>query len=104
MDENIRARIEKVLDEQIRPRLQMDGGDIKLVDFTADGIAKVTLTGGCAGCPMAGLTLAMTVERLLKASVPEVKQIEPVDAEEVSRPQIADSGQETEVTAPKTGD
>jgi Fe-S cluster biogenesis protein NfuA len=81
LDEALRARIEKVLDEQVRPRLMMDGGNVKLIDVTPDGIARVMLTGGCEGCPMAGLTLTMTVERILVANVPEVKQVEPVDAE-----------------------
>jgi Fe-S cluster biogenesis protein NfuA len=79
LDDNIRTKIQQVLDEKIRPMLQMDGGDVELIDFSDDGVVKLRLTGGCAGCPMAGLTMAMTVERLLTANVPEVKRVQPID-------------------------
>ena len=79
LDDNIRTKIQQVLDEKIRPMLQMDGGDVELIDFSDDGVVKLRLTGGCAGCPMAGLTMAMTVERLLTENVPEVKRVQPVD-------------------------
>jgi Fe-S cluster biogenesis protein NfuA len=79
LDENMRTKIQQVLDEKIRPMLQMDGGDVDFVDFTEDGTAKLRLTGGCSGCPMAGLTMTMTVERILKETVPEVKRVQPVD-------------------------
>jgi Fe-S cluster biogenesis protein NfuA len=64
--------------EQIRPNLQADGGDIELVDVTADGIVKVKLRGACHGCPGAAMTLKMGVERLLKSKLPEVKSVENV--------------------------
>jgi Fe-S cluster biogenesis protein NfuA len=64
--------------EQIRPNLQADGGDIDLVDVTADGIVKVKLRGACHGCPGAAMTLKMGVERLLKSKIPEVKSVENV--------------------------
>jgi Fe-S cluster biogenesis protein NfuA len=98
LNEELRTKIQKVLDDQIRPRLQFDGGDIQLVDVSDDGVVKVRLTGGCQGCPMAGLTMAMTVERILKATVPEVTRIQPV--EEVSEP--VESAQ-AETPAPSAG-
>lgn len=64
--------------EQIRPNLQADGGDIELVDVTADGVVKVRLRGACHGCPGAAMTLKMGVERLLKSKLPEVKSVENV--------------------------
>jgi Fe-S cluster biogenesis protein NfuA len=73
----MKDKVIKVID-QIRPNLQADGGDIELVDVTADGIVKVKLQGACHGCPGAAMTLKMGVERLLKANVPEVKAVENV--------------------------
>ncbi len=72
----MRENVEKAL-EQIRPRLQADGGDIELIDVK-DGVVKVRLTGACGGCPMSQMTLKMGVERLLKQQVPEVKSVEAV--------------------------
>lgn len=71
----MREKIEKVIDESIRPSLQMDGGDIELVDVDSDGIVKVRLKGACGGCPMSQLTLTMNVERKLKEEIPEVKGV-----------------------------
>jgi len=71
---------EKVQDliNDVRPKLQADGGDIELIDVTEDGVVKVKLLGACGGCPMAQMTLKMGVERYLKAKLPEVKKVESV--------------------------
>lgn len=71
----MREKIEKIIDEQIRPGLQMDGGDIELVDVDSDGIVKVRLKGACGGCPMSQITLTMGVEKKLKEEIPEVKGV-----------------------------
>ena len=69
--------VEEALND-IRPQLQADGGDIELVEVTADGIVKVRLMGACSGCPGAQMTLQLGVERAVKARVPEIKGIEAV--------------------------
>jgi Fe-S cluster biogenesis protein NfuA len=71
----MQEKIEKVIDEKIRPGLQMDGGDIEFVEVGDDGVVKVRLTGACGGCPMSQLTLTMGVERVLKEEIPEVKGV-----------------------------
>ncbi|MBY9011987.1 MAG: NifU family protein [Candidatus Lokiarchaeota archaeon] len=63
---------------KIRPQLQMDGGDIELVDITDDGIVKVRLMGHCSGCAHAQETLKFGVERTIKQFVPEVIRVENV--------------------------
>ena len=70
----MREKIEAVL-EKIRPSLKADGGDVKLVDVTSDGIVKVKLTGACGCCPMSQMTLKMGIERLIKQEVPEIKEV-----------------------------
>jgi Fe-S cluster biogenesis protein NfuA len=72
----MREEVEAAL-EKIRPALQADGGNIELVDVI-DGVVKVRLTGACAGCPMASMTLKAGVERVLKEEVPEVKEVQAV--------------------------
>jgi len=44
----VREKVKEVLDK-IRPMLQRDGGDVELVDVTADGVVKVRLKGACGG-------------------------------------------------------
>ena len=60
--------------ELIRPSLQADGGDVKLVDVAEDGVVTVELQGACKGCPMSVLTLANGVERILTERVPGVSK------------------------------
>ncbi len=69
----MKEKIEAIL-AQIRPSLQTDGGDVELVDAN-EGVVKLKLTGACAGCPMATMTLRHGIERILKEKVPEVKEV-----------------------------
>lgn len=71
------ARINKVVDEMIRPGVQMDGGDIEVVDVE-NGIVKIRLHGACHGCPSSSATLFGGVERILKQQIPEIKGVVPV--------------------------
>jgi len=73
----IREKVEKSL-ESIRPSLQLDGGDVELVDVSDDGVVKVRLQGSCHGCPMAAMTLQMGIERTLRKDVPEITAVENV--------------------------
>ncbi len=70
----MKEEVEKAI-EQIRPNLQMDGGDVQLVEVTEDGVVKVKLLGACGGCPMSQMTLKMGIERRLKQAVPQVKEV-----------------------------
>ena len=65
--------------EHIRPSLQADGGDVRLVDVNEDGVVSVELQGACKGCPMSQMTLANGVERILKERVPGVTKVVPAD-------------------------
>ncbi len=70
----MREKVEKAL-EKVRPMLMADGGNVDLVDVTADGVVKLKLTGSCGCCPMSQMTLKMGIERLLKQEVPEIKEV-----------------------------
>jgi Fe-S cluster biogenesis protein NfuA len=71
----LKERVEEALNG-IRPALQADGGDVRLVDIDeAEGVVRVELQGACSGCPSAQITLAMGVERAIKEHVPEIKQV-----------------------------
>lgn len=71
----MRERIEKALGK-IRPSLQLDGGDVELVDVDEkEGIVKVRLRGACGGCPMSQMTLTYGIEQAIKKEVPEIKKV-----------------------------
>ena len=73
----MRERVEKGIN-RIRPAVQMDGGDIQLVDIV-DGVVRVRLVGACVGCPSSTMTLKMGIERAIRTEVPEIKSVEAVD-------------------------
>ena len=66
-------KIKQALDE-IRPNLQMDGGDIEYLGLE-ENKAKVRLVGACGTCPSAVYTLKMGVEAHLKDRIPELDGI-----------------------------
>jgi Fe-S cluster biogenesis protein NfuA len=76
MADSMEKKVQDALDE-IRPQIQMDGGDVELVAIE-NGIVKVRLVGHCAGCPMSTMTLKMGIEAHLKNVMPEVKSVEAV--------------------------
>ena len=75
----MREKVEAAL-AVVRPLLQQDGGDVELVDITAEGIVRVRLTGRCKGCPMSQKTLKNSVEKMVLKFVPAVQRVEAVDA------------------------
>lgn len=70
---SLRERVLEAL-EEVRPALQMDGGDVELVGVE-EGEVRVRLLGACGGCPMAAMTLVGFVEERLKRRVPEIRQV-----------------------------
>ncbi|MBI4846898.1 MAG: NifU family protein [Candidatus Omnitrophica bacterium] len=73
----MKEKVTKAL-ETIRPHLQADGGDVELVEVTADGCVKVRLKGACGCCPMSQMTLKLGIEKKLKEMVPQIKSVESV--------------------------
>ena len=76
--EELLSRIEAVLDEQIRPGLKADGGDVEVVGIDDDRIVQVRLQGACQGCPSSTMTLTFGIEAALKARIPEIRFLEAV--------------------------
>lgn len=68
MTEQMLLRINEVIDKYIRPSLQLDGGDIEIVDFQ-DGVLSVRLQGACSCCPHAQMTLENAVENTIHQTV-----------------------------------
>ena len=71
-------RIERVLDQKVRPELEADGGGIVVVGLDPDNILQVRLTGACQGCSSSIVTMSMRVESILKVEVPEIRFVEAV--------------------------
>jgi Fe/S biogenesis protein NfuA len=76
-DGRIAAKIQQVLAEQVNPSLATHGGEAILIDVM-DSIAFLELAGGCQGCSMADATMKNSIEKSIRESVPEVKELRDV--------------------------
>ncbi|GDX52670.1 NifU family protein [Bacteroidota bacterium] len=70
-------RVEASL-ESIRPYLAVDGGDIRLIEVTADNVVRIKLLGNCSDCNMSEMTMKAGVEETILKSVPEITKVEAV--------------------------
>ena len=61
-------KVERVLEEYVRPMLQRDGGDVEIVDIK-DRLIYCQLKGACHGCAGATMTLKLMIEKTLKEQV-----------------------------------
>lgn len=71
-------KVEKALDS-IRPYLEADGGDVKVLEVDQDMNVVLELMGNCGSCPMSTMTLKAGVEEAIKRDVPEIKSVHAVN-------------------------
>lgn len=68
-------QIIELIDEDVRPALAMDGGDVQFVGLTDDGVVQLRLIGACSTCPSSTATLAFGIERLIVEEFPDVQGV-----------------------------
>ena len=73
--DTIETKIEDVINREIRPYIEMDGGKIRFVEMK-NNVVFVELSGACGSCPSSTMTLKGGVERILKRRFPEVESVE----------------------------
>jgi Fe-S cluster biogenesis protein NfuA len=81
MEASVKAQLTESINEtlqQLRPFFEADGGDITLVNITADFIVEVALHGSCGTCDMSMMTLKNGVEESLKKAAPQIKGVRAV--------------------------
>lgn len=72
------AKVEKALDT-IRPYLNADGGNVKILEITDEMVVKLELLGACGSCPMSTMTLKAGVEEAIIRAVPEITGVEAIN-------------------------
>ena len=75
-------RIEAAI-EAIRPNLQRDNGDVELMDVEGKNV-YVNMTGACAGCQMAAVTLDGIQQRIVE-DLGEFVRVLPSDVREMAQ-------------------
>lgn len=73
-DNEVVRRIQKILEEEVRPAVTMDGGDVVFAGYR-DGVVEVYLQGACIGCPSATATLKFGIEARLREEIAEVREV-----------------------------
>lgn len=73
-DGDVVARIKELLENYVKPAVEMDGGAISFKGFD-NGTVKLMLQGSCSGCPSSMITLKSGIEGMMKRMIPEVKEV-----------------------------
>ena len=69
--DDISKEIAKLIDDQIKPAVASDGGNILFQSYDSDSKeVKVILQGACSGCPSSTYTLKNGIESMLKDYLP----------------------------------
>jgi Fe-S cluster biogenesis protein NfuA len=76
------ARIEEAL-QQLRPFLEADGGNVRLVEVTEDNQVKLELLGACRSCSMNMMTFKAGIEEAIRRAAPEVRAVEAINLQAV---------------------
>jgi len=72
--EELLLNVEKAL-EEIRPFLNSDGGDIKLISIEDGKHVTVRLEGACISCSVNQMTLKAGVETTIKKFAPQIETV-----------------------------
>jgi len=73
-DEDVVKRIKELLENYVKPAVEMDGGAIQFKSYE-DGKLNLTMQGSCSGCPSSMITLKAGIEGMMKRMIPEVKEV-----------------------------
>jgi Fe-S cluster biogenesis protein NfuA len=73
-DDDVVKRIKELLDNYVKPAVEMDGGAIQFKSYD-DGVVNLMLQGSCSGCPSSMITLKSGIEGMMKRMIPEVKEV-----------------------------
>jgi len=68
---DINERINEAI-ENIRPYLQADGGDVRVVGINKDNYLEIELLGACKTCAMAAMTMKAGVEEVIRRAAPKI--------------------------------
>ncbi|PYM77662.1 MAG: hypothetical protein DME03_03710 [Candidatus Rokuibacteriota bacterium] len=74
MSEELKTRVQELIDTMINPAVAGHGGFVELIDVT-DNRVYLQMGGGCQGCGAADVTLKSGIERLIKEEIPEVAEV-----------------------------
>lgn len=68
---DLSTRLKEAIETRVRPFIQMDGGDIEMLELTTENVLKIRLHGACVGCQASSMTIEYGVQNILFEEFPE---------------------------------
>ena len=78
VESELGQKIAQLIEDQVRPAVAMDGGDVQFVGLTDEMIVQLRLIGSCSSCPSSVTTLHMGIETMLVEEFPEIQGVEQI--------------------------
>ena len=85
LKEELISKVEEAL-VSIRPYLEADGGNVRVLDIDENNVVSLELMGNCSNCPMSTMTLKAGVEEAIKRSVPQITAVEAINITDPNDP------------------
>ncbi len=80
--QELTKRVDQALD-QVRPHLAVDGGNVELVEVTADKLVRIKWLGTCVNCNMSVMTMRAGIESTIRTSIPDITGVEAINGIEL---------------------
>ena len=77
-NQELADKVEQALDE-VRPYLETDGGNVRVLEVSDDHVVTLELLGACGSCPMSVMTMKAGIEETIKRQVPEIRDVRAVN-------------------------
>jgi len=78
IQDTLDARVELALNS-IRPYLEADGGNVRVIEITDEKVLRLEMLGNCGTCPMSAMTLKAGVEEAIRRAIPEITAVEAIN-------------------------
>ena len=77
-NEELLQKVEASL-SNIRPYLEADGGDVKVLEIIDGKKVVLELLGACSSCSMSSMTMKAGIEEAIKKAIPQIEEVEAVN-------------------------
>ena len=73
-NQELADKVDRALNE-VRPYLETDGGNVRVLEVSDDHVVTLELLGACGSCPMSVMTMKAGIEETIKRQVPEIRDV-----------------------------
>ena len=77
-NQELADKVDQALNE-VRPYLETDGGNVRVLEVSDDHVVTLELLGACGSCPMSVMTMKAGIEETIKRQVPEIQDVRAVN-------------------------